>query len=58
MIAHVGAVPLEELVPALAGAGSELLAARAWIKVHVRRRRDASTTRPCAATTSTRTAEP
>jgi len=29
MIAHIGALPLEELVPALAGTG--LLAARAWI---------------------------
>jgi hypothetical protein len=40
MIAHVGAVPLEELVPALAGAGSWLLAVRAWIMPRPRRRRD------------------
>jgi hypothetical protein len=41
MIAHVGAVPLEELVPALAGSG--LLAVRAWIMLHVRRRREPRT---------------
>ena len=43
MIAHVGAVPLEELVPALAGVGSGLLAVRAWIMLRVRRRREPRT---------------
>ena len=38
MIAHVAGVPLEELVAALAGAGGGLVAARAWLAVHVRRR--------------------
>ena len=38
MIAHVGAVPLEELVPALAGAGYGLLAVRARLMLHLRRR--------------------
>jgi hypothetical protein len=37
MIAHIGPLPLEELVPALAGTG--LLAVRAWILLRVRRRR-------------------
>jgi hypothetical protein len=39
VIAHVGGVPLEELVPALAGAGSGLLAMRAWIMLRLRRER-------------------
>lgn len=44
MIAHIGALPLEEVLPVLTGAGSGLLAVRAWITTRVRRRRDASTT--------------
>jgi hypothetical protein len=43
MIGHVGALPLEELVPALAGTGTGLLALRAWIMHRVRRRRDPET---------------
>ena len=39
MIAHVGGVPLEEMLPALSGAGGGLLLARAWIMLRVRRRR-------------------
>jgi hypothetical protein len=45
VIAHIGALPLEELLPVLTGAGSSgLLAVRAWIVPRKRRRRDASTT--------------
>jgi hypothetical protein len=45
VIAHIGALPLEEvLLPVLTGAGSGLLAVRAWITPRVRRRRDASST--------------
>ena len=44
MIAHIGALALKELLPVLTGAGSGLLAVRAWIVPRVRRRRDASTT--------------
>ena len=33
MIAHVGAVPLEEILPSLTG----LLLARAWLTAHLRR---------------------
>ena len=41
MIAHIGALPLEEVLPAvLTGAGSGLLAVRAWIVPRVRRRRE------------------
>jgi hypothetical protein len=40
MIAHIGALPLEELVPALAGTGTGLLAVRAWIMLRVRRCRE------------------
>ena len=43
MIAHIAGVPLEELIPAAGGAGAGLLAARAWIMVHVRRRRGSGT---------------
>ena len=40
MIAHVGGVPLEEVLPAAGGAGTSLLLARAWLAVHLRRRRE------------------
>ena len=43
MIAHIGGVPLEELLASGTGAGAGLLAARAWIMLHVRRRRDHGT---------------
>ena len=43
MIAHIGPLPLEELVPALAGTGTGLLAVRAWIMLRVRRRREPGT---------------
>ncbi|HWI72343.1 MAG TPA: hypothetical protein VNT55_10335 [Baekduia sp.] len=39
MIAHVGGVPVEELVPALAGTGTGLLVARTWVMLRLRRRR-------------------
>ena len=37
-LAHIGGVPLEELLPALAGPAGGLLAARAWLALHLRRR--------------------
>jgi hypothetical protein len=37
VIAHVGAVPLEELVPSVLGAGVALAAARAWIMLRLHR---------------------
>ena len=40
MIAHVGGVPLEELLPSAGGASAGLLMARMWIMSHMRRRRD------------------
>ena len=40
MIAHVGGVPAEELLPTLAGTGTGLLIARAWVMLRVRRRRE------------------
>ncbi len=40
MIAHVGGVPVEEILPAVTGAGASLLVARAWLMVHLRRRRE------------------
>jgi hypothetical protein len=38
--AHVGGMPLEELLPSLAGAGAGLLVARAWLAVRLRGRRE------------------
>jgi hypothetical protein len=37
--AHVGGVPLEELLPSVTGAGASLLLARAWLMLHLRRQR-------------------
>jgi hypothetical protein len=37
--AHIGGVPVEELLPAAAGTGGALLVARAWMAAHLRRRR-------------------
>jgi hypothetical protein len=36
-LGHIGGVPVEELVPALAGGGASLLAARAWLGLHLKR---------------------
>ncbi len=38
VIAHVGPVPLEELLTAGAGAGAALMVTRAWLGLHLRRR--------------------
>ena len=43
MIAHVGGVPVEEIVPSLTGAGATLLLARAWVMLHLRRSREPGT---------------
>jgi hypothetical protein len=40
IVAHVGGVPVEEILPTLAGAGTGLLVARAWLVVRLRRRRE------------------
>jgi hypothetical protein len=37
-MAHVGVVPLEEVLPSITGAGAGLLLARAWLMLHLRRR--------------------
>jgi hypothetical protein len=39
IFAHVGGVPVEEILPTLAGAGTGLLVARAWLTARLRRRR-------------------
>ncbi|HEX5927419.1 MAG TPA: hypothetical protein VFY45_26620 [Baekduia sp.] len=39
MIAHVGGVPVEEMLPALAGTGTGLVIARAWLALRLRYRR-------------------
>ncbi len=40
MIAHLGGVPVEELLPSVPAAGAGLLMARAWVMIRVRRRRE------------------
>ena len=40
MSAHIAGMPVEEILPSVAGAGGGLLLARAWLAVHLRRRRD------------------
>jgi hypothetical protein len=40
VIAHVGVVPVEELLPVLSGAGTALLLARAWVALRLRRGRE------------------
>ncbi len=37
MLAHIAGIPVEELVPSLAGAGGVLLLARVWLAAHLRR---------------------
>jgi hypothetical protein len=48
-MAHVGGVPVEEVVPTLAGAGTALLVARAWLLLRVRGRRAPRTPQPPSA---------
>lgn len=36
-LAHVGGIPVEEFLPWLAGPGTGLVVARAWIAVRLRR---------------------
>jgi hypothetical protein len=43
VIAHVGGIPVEELIPMAAGAGTALLVARTWLSVRLRRRRGRET---------------
>jgi hypothetical protein len=38
-LAHVGGMPVEELLPWLAGPGT-VVVARAWLAVHLRRREE------------------
>jgi hypothetical protein len=38
VIAHVGGLPLEEILPSLTGAGAGLLLARTWLMLHLRGR--------------------
>lgn len=38
MIAHVGGLPAEELLPTAAGAGAAVALARGWVAVRLRRR--------------------
>lgn len=40
IVAHVGGVPVEELIPAAASTGAALLLARTWVALRLRRRRD------------------
>jgi hypothetical protein len=38
-LAHISGVPVEEMLPMLAGAGSGLLVVRGWVTLRLRRRR-------------------
>jgi hypothetical protein len=38
-LAHVGGVPLEEMLPALAGMGTSVVGVRVWLAVSLRRHR-------------------
>jgi hypothetical protein len=40
VIAHVGGVPVEELLPSVTGAGAGLLLVRGWLALRLRRRRE------------------
>jgi hypothetical protein len=40
VIAHIGGVPLEELLPSAGGASAGLLIARTWIMSRMRRHRE------------------
>ena len=40
IFAHVGGVPLEESLPALAGTSTGLLVVRGWLMLRLRRRRE------------------
>jgi hypothetical protein len=40
ILAHVAGMPVEELVPSLAGPATGLLVARAWLALSLRRRKD------------------
>jgi hypothetical protein len=42
-MAHIGGVPVEEILPTLAGAGGILLVARGRLTLRVRRRRRSRT---------------
>jgi hypothetical protein len=39
-LAHVAGMPLEELLPIVAGPGTGLLAVRAWMAMSMRHRRE------------------
>jgi hypothetical protein len=43
IVAHVGGVPLEEMLPSVGGIGAGLLLARLWLMLHLRRRREPGT---------------
>jgi hypothetical protein len=38
--AHIGGMPVEELLPTLVGPGAGLLVVRAWLAVSLRRRQN------------------
>jgi hypothetical protein len=40
VIAHVGSVPVEEILPTLAGTSTGLFVVRAWLMLRLRRRRE------------------
>jgi hypothetical protein len=43
VLAHVAGVPVEELIPMAAGAGTALVLARTWVSLRLRRRKGSRT---------------
>jgi hypothetical protein len=43
LIAHVGGIPVEEILPAVAAPGTTLLVVRAWLTLHTRRKKGPGT---------------
>ena len=39
IVAHVGGVPVEEILPTLAGTGTAVVIARAWVMLRLRSQR-------------------
>jgi hypothetical protein len=40
VLAHVAGVPVEELIPMAAGAGTALVLGRTWVSLRLRRRKE------------------
>ena len=57
-LAHVGGVPLEELLAGAAGGGGALFVTRVWLAAHLRRRRLPQVRAGVASSSRTRSSAP